>query len=228
MSTKKEKADRKPAAENESLPKRMRHVKQSSDGIAAVSFLRHSSRLPEDMVINIVRYLSHTGPLACSCKSGRDLVAKVGGVCCDSQQFHHPVNAELSVPNTNNEYDHPRDERKSLCYEIYRTDDNEDDDWMGLTAHQYNCRVAENSRVWSCCNSHFHSTGCISNDGIAEAQVEDAIRANEQAKEVAYFSDYDDDRETDDSRDWDDSIYGDAKRSCTCGYADGLCCYCVC
>jgi hypothetical protein len=72
---------------------------------------------------------------------------------------------------------------------------------------------------------------CRSNngDGIAEEEAEDSMVANEQARndacETNAPSSSNDGSLT---PDWDESIYGDAKRSCTCGYADGLFSYCAC
>lgn len=195
--------------------------------------------LTVDLELKILGYVVHNGAFACVCRSGRARCQQEGwydeGICCPPQQFHHLADAHLEKTEDRENigsYDNPRDDRWKLCRQYSNDDDSEDDDddefdWMGLTARGYTGlvnKMAARDMKWSCCNSDFYSTGCI-NDIDQEA-----MEANERARQEVLDNI---DEDTDDSdreygRDWDDSIGGDARRSCTCGYADGVYSYCAC
>ena len=66
-------------------------------------------------------------------------------------------------------------------------------------------------------------------DAKSDEDTNAAMQANEQARQ----NDSDDDDSDDEyvrsrTPDWDESIYGDARPGCSCGYADGLYTYCAC
>jgi len=177
--------------------------------------------MTESLELEILEYLEHTGSFACTCSRSWDFV----GICCDSQQFHHPEDADLTDDRLNeDEPEHPPDTRTrvKLC------DDDEEHDMMGLTAWEKR-KFAERDMTWTCCGSHFASTGCQSNDCVTSYEISDALESNEKARARAaaceMWKDDDDDYS---SREWDDSFGGDARRSCTCGYVDGVYSYCAC
>jgi hypothetical protein len=192
--------------------------------------------LPRFVELEILGWLRHTGSFACTSKAANatSQEANNGQVCCPSQQFHHPLDhGGLLIDISKLEFSvlHLLDYRMQLKSQEIKDEIEEDSDWMGLSSdlYEFKCQV-ERARArapelrWSCCASHFFSTGCMSNTDVAPEEAETAMEANEGARSNAYevvtcFSAYS-------IRYWDEYIGG--KPYCTCGYADGVCSYCTC
>lgn len=176
----------------------------------------------------IIDYLEHTGSLSCVNKaSERECLARnAGRLCCPTQQYYHPADAKLvsifddelenSIMEEELTYDTPR----FVLNEGRHTTPPEE------TSHSYNYWK------WSCCAKNKECTGCEDVcDAEEDVDTDAAIQANEEAREAQARQEALDDEEDDYYRrtpDWDDSIGGDAKRWCSCGYKDGVYSYCAC
>lgn len=155
------------------------------------------------------------------------LTKNAGRLCCPTQQYYHPVDAELvdifdeelekRMHDEGLTYDTPR----FVLNEGRHTTPPED------TSHSYNFWK------WSCCAKNKECTGCeVVRDAEEDEDTDAAIQANDRVREALQAKqDALDDEEDDYDRptpDWDDSIGGDAKRWCSCGYKDGVYSYCAC
>ena len=173
--------------------------------------------LTDFLELEIIQFLHHTGPLACTCKNGRDLASTKGtGTCCPTQQFHHPEGARLTA-DVIEECEYDEDDRLQL----YDGDEEDKKDMM----NPWQLEQCE-ELLWECCNSHYFSTGCIPNCNVTPEKVSAAMEANkrEQVSPGGDDSTISDDSEVCEgpTSDWcwdksisgDESISGDAKRSC--------------
>ena len=176
--------------------------------------------LTDFLELEIIQFLHHTGPLACTCKNGRDLASTKGtGTCCPTQQFHHPEGARLTA-DVIEECEYDEDDRLQL----YDGDEEDKKDMM----NPWQLEQCE-ELLWECCNSHYFSTGCIPNCDVTPEKASTAMEANKREQDSPGGDGMSDNsNECAPTPDWDDSIFGDAKRSCTCGYKDGHCTYCAC
>ena len=131
----------------------------------------------DDLDRKVIAFLPHTGSLSCVSKASERLclARNAGRLCCPTQQFFHPINAELLEPGTSSatrDYD-AIPERLVL----FPNDDEDDDsnDNMGLSASQFHVKRVKDTWTWSCCGAGFRCTGC---NHIA---VQDAEKAREDA-----------------------------------------------
>ena len=167
----------------------------------------------------IIQYLEHTGSLSCACKAGERacLTANAGRLCCPTQRFYHPHDARLLSIFEMEDEEHIKDLiRDNGHMELFATPHGRHMTPPEDTSHRYNYWK------WSCCAKNIGCTGCIAVcDAEEDTDVNAAIRANKLTRrERQHESDDDDDEEElCVTPRWDDSIGGDARRGCECGYA---------
>lgn len=198
--------------------------------MVAISIFPAANRLEgwtKDLDREIIgKYLSHTGSLACVCKASERecLTMNAGRLCCPTQQFYHPADAEL------------------LSW--YRVEEIEDEEGLTYVAPRFRLNKGrdkddEEQRSggsgykgylrWNCCGESILCTGCLAVEDAEEGEdVNAAIQANEQTREQLWQNESDDEEDFRLTPDWDESIGGDARLGCSCGYADGVYSYCAC
>ena len=164
--------------------------------------------------------------------------ASSGRLCCPTQQFYHPEEAELVSQKRLDEI--IEEEGINIVtprFKLYNAIGDEsdgdeqlsDDDEPGKERRQ-------GRRYWSCCGEDVSCTGCLLVcDADQNEDVHAAIIANQQARETQDVSVEEDSPSWDGVRgeggltpDWDNSWDGQARRWCSCGYRDGVYSYCAC
>jgi hypothetical protein len=186
-----------------------------------------------DLDRNIINYLTHTGSLACVCKKCEEvcLARNAGRLCCPTQQFYHPNDAKLLSREEFEDIDTDVIETSQVQHRIILAKDEEDDDYHGLSACEFEDKVVRTQWRWTCCGENFCFTGCKAVNDVDDDEDTDtnmAIRSNEEARAQAFERNREDEDDGYAQCDWDDSINGDAMRGCNCGYADDLNTYCSC
>lgn len=202
------------------------------DNISIFPLARENPGWTKHLDREIIVYLTHTGSLSCVSKASECecLALNSGCLCCPTQQFFIPAGAGLlsifDIEDEENINDLISQNGHILTFATPRfrlnygrhTTPGED------TSHSYNYWK------WSCCAKNIGCTGCEAVcDAEEDEDIDAAIQANEQARQqIQNASDDDGNDSFRLTPDWDDSIYGDARLGCSCGYADGLYTYCAC
>ena len=169
------------------------------------------------------------------------------GGCCPYRQIFHPTIATLSKNGYKmgwNDY-HSHSDNESDEDEVVLVGD-EDVPSIEIRRRRmerhYTMRM-KLTHSWTCCGGGFDSLGCTSGKSLClgEEEIQHLIDENDDKRQIILQGNDDDDDRDDDldfddddddyvdiDRDWDESIGGDAKKWCSCGYKEGHAFYCCC